>query len=42
MKLWIWSGWREGRINRFDAQFWNGFLKRLNAAEVDPNEVEEK
>lgn len=35
-------GWREGRMNRFDAEFWNGFLKGLNAAQFELNEVEEK
>ena len=29
-------------MNRFDAEFWNGFLKGLNAAQFELNEIEEK
>jgi hypothetical protein len=29
-------------MNAFDREFWNGFLKGLNAAEFELNEIEEK
>jgi hypothetical protein len=29
-------------MNRFDQEFWNGFLKGLNAAQFELNEMEEK
>lgn len=29
-------------MNRFDIEFWNGFLKGLNAAEFELSEIEEK